>query len=565
MEAGITNFERATWIQKERVTAGDTIDVTFVLKTCPMLRAKFEAKFWAVSDPFGKEYKKYLSLEAIADMLHPVKGEAAEDQLVMEFLAAQPGLLASNETSTSTTTRDLVNAKLDALAAEKFFETELYHYGPKSVGSRKLDFIRASAPYSLPEEVAGKVELVEKLLQLPHLSPAKMGDPTPSPSLAKSAASGADTDPFDEGCAGAGLTCHGSTNPLVLQQAYGFTQLTSHAANNSMACTEFQLQGIKTTDLDNFKSACNVPQVQIDTVVGLGGEALAGVEALLDVEYIEAVAEPIPLTVINSISYSIFDWASSLNSDPTAAWVQSVSYGNDEIQQTSDEYMYSCNTQFMMNGARGISVLFASGDQGVWGRTGHTANQEFHPDFPADSPYVTAVGGTQFTVTGSVGSETTWADGGGGFSNVFPTADFQATAVAAYLASGVALPDAGQFNASGRAYPDVSALAGVANGYCVAAKGQFLKVGGTSAATPVFAGAVAMLNDALLSSGQEPMGYLNPWIYGVAGPAGVFNDVTTGTNNANAGNGFTATTGWDPATGFGTPNFPAMLSLVMGN
>lgn len=39
------------------------------------------------------------------------------------------------------------------------------------------------------------------------------------------------------------------------------------------------------------------------------------------------------------------------------------------------------------------------------------------------------------------------------------------------------------------------------------------------------------------------MGFLNQWIYGVAGPAGVFNDVTTGTNNANTGNGFTATKG----------------------
>jgi tripeptidyl-peptidase-1 len=216
-------------------------------------------------------------------------------------------------------------------------------------------------------------------------------------------------------------------------------------------------------------------------------------------------------------------------------------------------------------GTRGISVLFASGDQGVWGRTGHTADNVFHPDFPADSPYVTAVGGTQFTVTGVVGSETTWADGGGGFSNVFAQPSFQADQVAAYLTSGVSLPESYQYNATGRAYPDVSALAGVANGYCVAAKGQFLKVGGTSAACPVFAGAVAMLNDALLNANQQPMGYLNPWIYGVAGPAGVFNDVTTGTNNENIGNGFTATTGWDPATGYGTPNYPAMLSLVMGN
>jgi hypothetical protein len=82
------------------------------------------------------------------------------------------------------------------------------------------------------------------------------------------------------------------------------------------------------------------------------------VEALLDVEYIEAVASPIPLTVINSVSYSLFDWSSALNNDPTAAWVQSVSYGNDEVQQTSDDYMYSCNTQFMMVSKKNSFFLF---------------------------------------------------------------------------------------------------------------------------------------------------------------------------------------------------------------
>ena len=67
----------------------------------------------------------------------------------------------------------------------------------------------------------------------------------------------------------------------------------------------------------------------------------------------------------------------------------------------------------MMNGARGLSVLFASGDQGVWGRTGHSETiPGFHPDFPAGSPYITAVGGTQFATTSVLGDETTWADGG---------------------------------------------------------------------------------------------------------------------------------------------------------
>ena len=57
--------------------------------------------------------------------------------------------------------------------------------------------------------------------------------------------------------------------------------------------------------------------------------------------------------------------------------VHSVSYGNDEAQQTSVAYMESVNAEFQKIGVRGVSILFASGDQGVLGREGGGAH--FHP------------------------------------------------------------------------------------------------------------------------------------------------------------------------------------------
>jgi tripeptidyl-peptidase I len=521
-----------------------------------MARAKLEEKFWAVSDPFGPEYKKYLSLEQVADLLHPVKeGETLAAEFIVDFLNKQEGLVQS---TSITKTRDLVSATLNAKAAEEFFSTQLYHYTPKVDRFKGMDLIRAAAPYSLPDELAAKVSIVDKLARLPHLTEPKRDN---SKQNLRRAADDDNVNAAFNSCDA--TACTEATTPDVIRERYQIPVLTKYTAGNSMACTEFQFQGVIQSDLDNFASACGVDHVEVDDVEGSGGSAIAGVEALLDVEYIEAVAAPIPLTTINSVSYSLLDWSTALNNDESPSWVQSVSYGNDEVQQTSTEYMYDCNTQFMQNGVRGLSVLFASGDQGVWGRTGHDASGVFHPDFPAGSPYITAVGGTEFLVKSHIGDEATWADGGGGFSNTFSTPDYQQSAVNAYLYSGVTLPDANQFNATGRAYPDVSALAGTANGYCVAAKGRFEKVGGTSAACPVFAGNIAILNDLLLSKGEQPMGFLNPWIYGVAGPAGVFNDVTTGTNNAGFGAGFTATKGWDPATGFGTPNFVAMEQLVL--
>ena len=102
-------------------------------------------------------------------------------------------------------------------------------------------------------------------------------------------------------------------------------------------------------------------------------------EALLDIEYIDAVANPIPLTVIYSSSCefhitfpffhsfiyllldSLLNWVNGIISMTNPPLVHSVSYGNDEVQQTSVAYMESCNVQFMMAGSLGLSILFASG------------------------------------------------------------------------------------------------------------------------------------------------------------------------------------------------------------
>jgi len=245
--------------------------------------------------------------------------------------------------------------------------------------------------------------------------------------------------------------------------------------------------------------------------------------------------------------------------------VHSVSYGNDESQQTSVAYMESCNTAFMKAGTMGLSILFASGDQGVCGRSGcglFKVNR-FHPDFPAASPYITAVGGTDFVKKGVIGDEKAWTDGGGGFSDTFPIPAWQEVAVGAYKGNPDAdLPEASLWNNTGRGYPDIAALGGQVNPYCICANGRFEGVAGTSAACPVAAGVFARLNGLRLSAGKAPLGFLNPFIY-MAGPKGGFRDVKTGKITGNTHNiGFSATDGWDAATGWGTPSFAILSTLV---
>ena len=97
-------------------------------------------------------------------------------------------------------------------------------------------------------------------------------------------------------------------------------------------------------------------------------------------------------------------------------------------------------------------------------------------------------------------------------------------------------------------------------------------VGGTSASSPTFAAIVSLLNDARLAKGKPVLGFLNPFIYQ---NAAAFNDITSGCNPGNndihsdvdescEGEGFTATKGWDAATGWGTPNFAALSKAAMG-
>merc|ERR1712139_681263 len=171
-----------------------------------------------------------------------------------------------------------------------------------------------------------------------------------------------------------------------------------------------------------------------------------------------------------------------------------------------------------------------------------------------------AVGGTDFASKGVIGDETAWTVSGGGFSDNFPIPDWQKTAVAAYKASADAdLPPSNLWNNTGRGYPDVAALGGEVNPYCVATGGSFTGVAGTSASSPVVAGVFALLNGLRTSQNKSPLGFLNPFIY-QNGDA--FNDVTSGVNGGSRKYGFKAIKGWDAATGWGTPNYEALAKVV---
>ena len=208
-----------------------------------------------------------------------------------------------------------------------------------------------------------------------------------------------------------------------------------------------------------------------------------------------------------------------------------------------------CNLYAQL-GARGVSVLFSSGDGGVSGSRLNNTCTKFVPTFPSGCPFVTSVGASK-------GVPETAADlSAGGFSNIFSTPACQAPAVYGYL-TALGSTYQGRFNRNGRAYPDVAAQ-GVA--YDVVVGGKGYAVDGTSASSPAFASVISLLNDRLIARGRRPLGFLNPFLYTVGVTA--LNDVASGSNPGCSTSGFPAMHGWDPVTGLGMPNFQKLAPAV---
>jgi len=496
-----------------------------------------------VSNPSSENYGKWLSKDEVTDLFSPDGRHA---------LAISRYLMEYNITDFSINkNRDIISANIPGTVAEEMFNTKFYRYRHSNV--RDIEILRVSEPYYLPESIAPYVDIVGEFIRFPTVK---------SPIITEPIDNGVGVDAAFSSCGGTGYT-----TPEVLTERYGISALSSYTKGNSMAVAEFQYQYYDDADLTNFASKCGTSKTSVTTTYGgnnanyCSGGLERCVEALLDIEYIATMAYPVPLSVYYSSTYSLLDWIESVEANTNPELVHSVSYGNDEVQQTSTAYMQSVNDEFMKVGAQGISILFAAGDQGVWGRTGVSATT-FNPDFPAGSPYVTAVGGTDFVTKSVIGDEMAWTDGGGGFSDTFTQPSWQSSAVSTYL-STASLPPSRYYNSAGRGYPDVAALGGTNNPYFVAYSGgaKTAGVGGTSASCPVVAAVFAQLNDIRLKNGKSSLGFLNPFIYQYSS---AFNDVTSGTNSGAGSYGFEAVAGWDPATGVGTPNF-AKLSALMNS
>merc|ERR1712137_881506 len=301
-----------------------------------------------------------------------------------------------------------------------------------------------------------------------------------------------------------------------------------------------------------------------------------------------------------------------VQSNLPVAWVFSISYGWSENDQcsitgrgtgcgqlggTSSSYVSNTNAGLQKLGLMGISIFVASGDSGAASSSNNNCRNTqtpIQPDYPASSNFVTAVGGTMFSAAdvlspplppfcqeatrtcAGAGTEVVsqppeaLITSGGGFSNVADTPSWQATQVQQYLNSGALLPPSNTFNATGRGYPDLTALA---HHFMIVDFGFPSAVDGTSASAPLTAGIFALINDQLLNQSGTTLGFLNPALYAAyEQDPSIVNDITEGNNTTTEGSGFLppcttvgygATTGWDATSGLGSPNYPALVNALV--
>jgi subtilase family serine protease len=344
-------------------------------------------------------------------------------------------------------------------------------------------------------------------------------------------------------------TVPASFAPGQIKHAYGFDQITT--ADGSLPGTGQTIAIVAAydnptiaADLATFNAAFGLPDAPSFTKVSQtgsptdlpGSDAAWSLESALDVQWAHAIAPGADILLVQANSPSLTDLLSAVDyarSQPGVS-VVSMSWGGPEFpgQQSLDSVFTT------PEGHPGVTFVAASGDAGAG------------PSWPAVSPNVVGVGGTTLAVTagGEFAAEAAWRGSGGGVSSYVPRPDYQSSAT----------------SSPARTTPDVAYDANPRTGFPVydSQNGGWSVVGGTSAGAPQWAGLVAIANQGRALAGTAPLDGPTetlPALYAAAAASHstFFHDVTGG------GNGSPAGSGYDLATGLGSPVANNLVSALV--
>ena len=258
-----------------------------------------------------------------------------------------------------------------------------------------------------------------------------------------------------------------------------------------------------------------------------------GVEEALDVEWVHSMAPKASIILVEANAADESDLVqTAVNTARSLPGVSvvSMSFSRPEVDglDQSENSIFTTPT-----GHQGVTFLAATGDYGA------------PSGYPAYSPNVVAVGGTSLYLNSdnSYQSESGWSGSGGGISTVEPVPSYQSA-----------------LGFSNRANPDVSFLADPDTGaavydtYDFGSTTPWDQIGGTSLATPCWAGLIAVTNQERVAYGHTTLdgpGQTLPLLYSISPDD--YHDITSGNN------GYQAGPGYDLVTGIGTPIAPLVV------
>lgn len=361
--------------------------------------------------------------------------------------------------------------------------------------------------------------------------------------------------------------------PYTMRVAYGMEALLEQGmTGKGQTVVDIVSYGSPTLqqDMDVFDRQFGLPAITLQILSPIGAvkfdtnnsEMLGWAEeTTLDVEIIHAMAPEAGIVVLTSpvdetegtIGMPQFLQLEQYAVNHKLGQIFSQSYVASETtlaDKQGQQLLQDYNTFYQQITTRdGWTVLSGSGDHGATDYSDIDATQfSTRPivNFPADVPWVTAVGGTTLASALSPVNETAWSGSGGGISVDFPEPDYQKN-----------MPASIQNILKGhRGIPDVAANADPGTSMAIYFDGTWQLIGGTSAATPTWAGMIAVA-DQMAGHG---LGSINQGLYKIGTSSKAtqdFRDIISGDNSFNAGEvtvkGYAAQKGWDLITGWGAP------------
>lgn len=483
----------------------------------------FEGTLTAISTPGTRQYGMHLKQDTLRELMAPTDESSAA---VLAWLG-EAGIDSSSIDDDS----DWINFDTTVGRANLMLNTTFGIYSRDQDGD-DVRQIRA-LDYSVPESVSSHVQMIAPITRFGEVRRHgsqifKIVDmPLEAPNVNVAAA----VPPGELDV----KACNSSITPDCLRALYKVGDYYADpSAGSLLGVNGFLEEYAKYDQLDTFLSkfapyavTANFTFTEING--GLSDQNSADdSEANLDMQYAASLGYNTPITFYSTGGRApiiadldqpnatdpgnepYLDFFSYMLKLPDSELPQTLttSYGENE-QSVPKPYAQRVCQMIGMLGARGVSVIFSSGDTGPGSAcqsNDGTNTTRFNPTFPASCPWVTSVGGTRF-----VEPEHAVSFSSGGFSELFDRPFYQEQAVPAYLDI---LGDQwdGLYNPKGRGIPDVATQG---FNFKVFNHDMLQMIGGTSASAPTFAGVISLLNNARLKQGLPPMGFLNPWLYGV--------------------------------------------------